>query len=298
MPGKRERSISGFSAFPTGAIGFPLKAMRIAVLGSGSAGNSAVVEAGGVRLLIDAGLSARQIARRLGLLGIDPASLDGILLTHEHGDHVSGLRVLMKSLRVPVFATPSTCHVVREGLGSVSWKVFECGARFEIGGLAVESFAVPHDAVEPVGFVFRHGQRALGVLSDSGHVTRLIVERLRGVQALFVEANYDDGMLEADLRRPWSTKQRISSRHGHLSNAQTAALVAELVPAGLRRVVLGHLSRDCNAPDVALAAVRREGVEVACACQEEPTSWHRVETPAGEESVGFTADELFGRRAG
>lgn len=248
--------------------------MRFAVLGSGSGGNAAVVEAGGVRVLVDAGLSARQIVVRLGMMGIEPASLDAILLTHEHGDHVRGLRVLVKSLAVPVYATPMTRELVREEVGGAHWKVFESGAAFSLGDLAVESFAVPHDAVEPVGFVFRSGGRSLGLLSDSGHVTPRVTDALRGVDGLFVEANYDDALLEADLRRPWSTKQRIASRHGHLSNAQTAELVAELAGHGLRRVVLGHLSRDCNTPEVALAAVRPLVPEAACAGQDEPCGWH------------------------
>ncbi|MEP4078285.1 MBL fold metallo-hydrolase [Haloferula sp.] len=271
--------------------------MRFAVLGSGSGGNSAVIDADGTRLLVDAGLSARQLVRRMKLVGIEPESLDGILLTHEHGDHVSGLRVLMKSLEVPVYATPSTSHVVRENLGPISWKLFESGSRFEIGAVGVESFAVPHDAVEPVGFVFRCEDRAIGLVSDAGHVTRRVADCLSGVQALFVEANYDDELLEADTRRPWSTKQRIASRHGHLSNAQSAELVAELMPLGLKRVVLGHLSRDCNKPDVAIAAMSKLGIEVTCACQDEPTTWHeaRPEVQGGPEvKIAFAEDELFG----
>lgn len=267
--------------------------MRFAVLGSGSGGNAAVVESGGTRLLVDAGLSAKQLVRRLRLVGIEPDRLDGILLTHEHGDHVSGLRVLMKSLEVPVFATPSTSHVVRENLGSIAWKLFESGSCFRIGQLEIESFAVPHDAVEPVGFVFRKNGRAIGLVSDAGHITRAVAERLSGVQALFVEANYDDALLEADTRRPWPTKQRISSRHGHLSNAQTADLIAELVPAGLRRVVLGHLSKDCNNPEVAVAAMEKFGIEVACACQHEPSGWHEAVAACPEVPISFGRDELF-----
>ncbi len=255
---------------------FFLPLVRFIVLGSGSGGNAAVVEAGGIRVLVDAGLSAKQLNDRMKASGIDPASLNAVLLTHEHGDHVRGLRVLMKNLPVPVYATPSTAMVVRDGgVDTASWKIFESGAQFHFNGLSVQSFAVPHDAVEPVGYVFRHEERTFGLLSDTGHVTKLIAERLRGVSALFVEANYDDALLEADTKRPWSTKQRISSRHGHLSNAQTAALVAELAPAGLRRVVLGHLSRDCNCPVTATAAVRGSlaEVEVVCAEQDRTCGW-------------------------
>ena len=254
----------------------PAFLMRFIVLGSGSGGNAAVVEAGGIRLLVDAGLSAKQLVDRMKASGVDPASLHGVLLTHEHGDHVRGLRVLMKALPAPVYATPSTARIVRDsGVDTASWKIFESGAGFQLNGLSVQSFAVPHDAVEPVGFVFHHGERSFGLLSDTGHVTKLILDRLRGVSALFVEANYDDALLEADMKRPWSTKQRISSRHGHLSNAQTAALIAELAPSGLRRVVLGHLSRDCNCPVTAAATVRASfaEIEVCCAEQDKTCGW-------------------------
>ncbi|MCW1887817.1 MBL fold metallo-hydrolase [Luteolibacter flavescens] len=250
--------------------------MRFIVLGSGSGGNAAVVEAGGMRLLVDAGLSAKQLTDRMKASGIEPASINAVLLTHEHGDHVRGLRVLMKQMAAPVYATPSTSMVVRgSGVDTASWKIFESGGSFHFNGLSVHSFAVPHDAVEPVGFVFRHEEKSFGLLSDTGHVTKLISERLRGVGALFVEANYDDALLEADTKRPWSTKQRISSRHGHLSNAQTAALVAELATTGLRRVVLGHLSRDCNCPLTAAKAVRGSlaEVEIVCAEQDKPCGW-------------------------
>jgi len=255
--------------------------MRLAVLGSGSSGNSAVVEIGGVRLLVDAGLSAKQLTDRAKGLGIDLKSIDGILLTHEHGDHIRGLRVLLKQAPVPVYATAATAHVVREtGIANATWKIFEAGQTFRIGEVEIEPFAIQHDAVDPVGFVMAHATYRLGLLSDAGFVTRGMVERLRGVHGLFVEANYDDALLEADTKRPWSTKQRISSRHGHLSNAQAAELVAELAHPGLRRVVLGHLSRDCNAPDVAKGILRRRldtdghsHVEVHCACSDVSPWW-------------------------
>jgi phosphoribosyl 1,2-cyclic phosphodiesterase len=257
--------------------------MRFAVLGSGSGGNATVIEAGGSRVLVDAGLSAKQIAVRLEHMGISLASLDAILLTHEHGDHIRGLKVLMKSLNAPIYANPATSHVVREGIAGAKWKIFENGTRFTIGGLEIDSFAVPHDAVDPVGFVFGDGDHRFGLLSDSGHVTRPMIERLRGIDALFVEANYDDALLEADMKRPWSTKQRIASRHGHLSNAQTAALVAELHSSGLQQVVLGHLSRDCNRPDLAIStisSVSTATLSVCCAGQDEPCGWHQLKPSA------------------
>lgn len=261
--------------------------MRFAVLGSGSSGNSAVVEAGGVRLLVDAGLSAKQLVQRMAAIGASATALDGILLTHEHGDHVRGLRVLLKQTGLPVYATAATARVVRDsGIEGAAWKIFDAGTPFRIGPVEIEPFAIQHDAVDPVGFVFHHEERKFGLLSDAGFVTRGMIDRLKGVHALFVEANYDDALLEADLKRPWSTKQRISSRHGHLSNAQTAELLAEIAHPGLKRVVLGHLSRDCNAPDVAAGTMRRhlEGlghrhVEVHCACGDVSPWWSFAEEP-------------------
>ncbi|RYD17751.1 MAG: MBL fold metallo-hydrolase, partial [Verrucomicrobiaceae bacterium] len=233
------------------------RVMRFAVLGSGSGGNAAVVECGGMRLMIDAGLSAKQLTVRLLQVGIDPRSLDGILLTHEHGDHVKGLKVFLKQNPIPVYTTPATARVVREtGIEGGTWKFFEAGQAFALGAISVETFAIQHDAVDPVGFVVGHDARRLGFLSDAGFVTRNMTERLRGLAGLFVEANYDEGLLEADTKRPWSIKQRISSRHGHLSNTQVAELLREISHPALGRVVFGHLSSDCNTPDHVLTRLR------------------------------------------
>jgi phosphoribosyl 1,2-cyclic phosphodiesterase len=255
--------------------------MRFAVLGSGSGGNAAVVECGGLRLMIDAGLSAKQLALRLGLVGIDPASLDGILLTHEHGDHVRGLKIFLKQNPVPVFTTPATARVVREsGIEGGIWKYFEAGQEFSIGGISVETFAIQHDAVDPVGFVVGDQVRRLGFLSDAGFITRSMIERLRGLAGIFVEANYDEDLLEADTKRPWSIKQRISSRHGHLSNSQVTELIREISHPALGRVVLGHLSSDCNTPEIILNLLRTCLAELGhhrtglhCAVQHEPSEW-------------------------
>ena len=258
--------------------------MRFSVLGSGSGGNATVVEAGGLRLLIDAGLSAKQLVLRMVQVGIDPSQIDGILLTHEHGDHVRGLKILLKQFDIPVFTTQATARVVREaGINAGTWKTFEAGQSFEIGGVLIDSFAIQHDAVDPVGFVIGHETRRFGVVSDAGFVTRSMTERLRNLNALFVEANYDDALLEADMKRPWSTKQRISSRHGHLSNKQVAELLSEIAHPLLSRVVLGHLSSDCNHPDVAIGHLRacldglgHASVELHCACQETPSDWFGI----------------------
>ncbi|MEI6655259.1 MAG: MBL fold metallo-hydrolase [Verrucomicrobiota bacterium] len=258
--------------------------MRFVILGSGSSGNAALVECGGLRLMIDAGLSAKQLTLRLAQVGVAPASLDGILLTHEHGDHVRGLKVFLKQNPLPVFATAATSRVVREaGIDGGQWKLFEAGRTFAIGEVTIDSFAIQHDAVDPVGFVIHHQAKRLGLLSDAGFVTRSMTENLRELNGLFIEANYDDDLLEADTKRPWPTKQRIRSRHGHLSNTQVTELVREIAHPALARVVLGHLSADCNVPQLALNLLREclttlghHHTEIHCACPHEPTGWFAV----------------------
>lgn len=251
----------------------------ITILGSGSGGNCALIESDGCRLLIDGGLSARQMTVRLAALQVEPSMLDGILLTHEHHDHVSGLPVFCKKTPVPVYCTRLTAEILRGAeLGShPDVRQFQPGADFCIGDIGVHAFSVPHDAVDPVGFVFQHGDQSLGFLTDLGKCTHVARERVRGAGTLVIETNHDEKMLQNDPRRPWSLKQRIMSAHGHLSNAAAANEVAELLPHGLRRAVLCHLSRQCNTPALALATVATrldqigagDAVELYCASQVE-----------------------------
>lgn len=263
-------------------VGVSRPPMRFAVLGSGSVGNAALVEAGTTRVLVDAGFSARQLRLRMLAAGVEPESLAAVVLTHEHGDHVRGLKVLLRDLDVPVMATTRTVEVLRNDLRQpLRWTSFEAGQSFRIGELGIDTFEVMHDAVDPVGFVFRSHCVSLGFLSDLGHAPESLCSHLTGIDGLFIEANYHPGLLEADTRRPWPTKQRISSRHGHFSNEQAAELIARIAHPRLRRVVLGHLSRDCNRPDLACAAVTarlvQDGwadIKVDCASQDGPGAWH------------------------
>jgi phosphoribosyl 1,2-cyclic phosphodiesterase len=231
-------------------------AASLTILGSGSAGNCAYLETAETRLLIDAGLSARQIRMRLATIGRAPEGLTGILLTHEHSDHIQGLGVLAAKLKLPVYANRLTAEAVVDRFGSpFAWQMFATGDRFEIGGVEVETFSVPHDAVDPVGFLLRTSVHNIGFLTDLGHATRLVIERVRPAHVLVLEANHDLRLLQDDPHRPWSLKQRILSRHGHLSNEAAAAAALEIVTADLRHLYLGHLSRDCNRPELAHAAV-------------------------------------------
>lgn len=235
---------------------------------------------GSTRLLIDAGLSARQLNRRLEAVGVEPESLDGILITHEHGDHVRGLDVFCRTIKVPLYSNASTREVMITGplQEPKTWRIISTGGKFIIGDIQVQTFPVAHDATEPMGFTLRDTDSAIGVLSDVGYVTNIMRNHMRGMNTLFIEANYDGVLLQNDLKRPWSIKQRILSRHGHLSNEQTAALLSDIADEHLHRVILGHLSQDCNAPEVAMdaakQALRSRGcgeVPVICASQADPT---------------------------
>lgn len=251
----------------------------VTVLGSGSAGNCALVETPKTRLLIDAGLSARQTAQRLAACGVNPLEIDGILLTHEHGDHAGALEVWCKHWATPIYCNRTTAESLRsDGSRSKDWRCFPTGSTFSIKDITIESFPVPHDAVDPVGFVLHSGGGMLGVLTDLGKATRLVVERVRQADTLLIETNHDEKLLQNDTRRPWSVKQRIMSQHGHLSNAAAANVLVELLGGRLRRAVLGHLSRDCNSPELAVGHVRSQldaaggnAVELFCATQREIT---------------------------
>lgn len=250
--------------------------LDITILASGSAGNAALVKTGGGCLLVDAGLSARELGRRLEACGVQPRDLDGILVTHEHGDHAKGLPQWAKQHGTPVYCNRRTAMILQEKTeGFGGWRIFETGGGFSVAGVDVSTFAIPHDAVDPVGYVVREGGCSFGFLTDLGHATTLVLESLRGVDALLLEANYDEALLERDTKRPWSTKQRIQSRHGHLSNTAAAETVSRLRHDGLAHLLLGHLSRDCNSDELAMAALRPvlEGfcTTLACARQEEPT---------------------------
>lgn len=230
--------------------------MRFTILGSGSGGNCAYLETDQTRLLIDAGFSARQIRRRLAALGRSPETLHGILLTHEHTDHVQGLAVLCAQLQIPIYCNRLTRDAVEQALDcKLDCRLFQTGAAFDLGDVHVETFAVPHDAQDPVGFLLRTGAGNIGFLTDLGHATRLVLERVRPAHVLVLETNHDVRLLQDDPRRPWSVKQRILSRHGHLSNDAAAEVVSQILSADLRHLYLGHLSRDCNRPELAHRAV-------------------------------------------
>jgi len=248
--------------------------LEITILASGSNGNSALVRTETAAFLVDAGLSTKELTLRLGTCGVEPRDLCAILVTHEHGDHTKGLAQWSKKHATPIYCNRQTAAVLRDKvLDFNGWKIFESGAEFVLEGTTIRSFLIPHDAVEPVGFVIRERAHSFGFLTDLGHATTLVAESLRGVDGLLIEANYDEELLQNDTKRPWSIKQRIQSRHGHLSNTAAAETVSGIRHDGLGHLLLGHLSRDCNSEKLALGAMNRmlgpSAINLFCALQDE-----------------------------
>ena len=230
--------------------------MQFTVLGSGSGGNCSYLETGETRLLIDAGFSGKQIRDRLASISRAAEGLSGILITHEHSDHIQGLVGLCSKLNIPIYCNRLTRDGIQEMLkGRFNTQLFETGSTFEIGDVVIETFSVPHDAYDPVGFMLRTVCGNIGFLTDLGHATKLVVERVRAANVLVLETNHDIKMLQENPHRPWSLKQRILGRHGHLSNEAGADVAQQVVSAELKQIYLGHLSRDCNKPELAFRAV-------------------------------------------
>jgi phosphoribosyl 1,2-cyclic phosphodiesterase len=251
--------------------------VQLTILGSGSSGNCAYLETGETRILIDAGFSARQTRQRLAAIGRAPEGLSGILITHEHSDHINGLLGLAGKLNIPIYCNRDTRQAMEIQLGSkFNCHIFETRKSFEIGDIVVDTFDIPHDASDPVGFLLRTPAGNIGFLTDLGHATKQILERVRSANVLVLEANHDLKMLQ-DSSRPWSLKQRIAGRHGHLSNTDAADAAEAIMSADLNHLYLGHLSRECNDPQLAervmLERLRKIGanhVKVELTAQQTP----------------------------
>ena len=234
----------------------PSVSVRLIILGSGSGGNCALLEAGETRILIDAGFSGRQIRQRLAAFGRTPETLSAILVTHEHSDHIQGLHVLASKTGIPVYCNRLTRDALTAGNPApLKTHIFASGDSFEVGEMEIESFSIPHDAQDPVGYLLRTRSGNVAFLTDLGHATRMVIERVKPAHALVLETNYDLKLLQEDTRRPWSIKQRIVSRHGHLSNEAAAGVLDKVLTADLKTVFMAHLSRDCNRPELAHQAL-------------------------------------------
>ncbi len=230
--------------------------MRVCLLASGSRGNSTLIEVDGCRLLIDAGLSGIETERRLSTVGLVGEDLHGILVTHEHHDHVGGIGPLARRYKLPVYVDRQT-HAALPKLGKIdALHHFTAGESFSIQNLSISSFSTTHDAVNPVGFTIESNEGKIGFATDLGMPTRLVADQLKDCRVLVLEANHDEQMLQ-DSSYPWELKQRIRSRHGHLSNGESCALLEEICWSGLEALFLAHLSEENNCPDLAERSFRK-----------------------------------------
>ena len=239
-------------------------AVSVTVLASGSRGNCTLISSSGTRLLVDAGLSCRELQRRLALCMEDPGCIDAILITHEHSDHVGGLRVLAKRLKVPVYMTEATHDAyrryARDSAGNritlERLELFHPGHVFNIGDVSVTPFTIPHDAIDPVGFTFRSEGVKVAVCTDLGYMPASVRHHIRGCQVLMIESNHDLEMLRGGPY-PWAVKQRVMSRVGHLSNDALADFLTTDYDGGAEYVILAHLSEQNNHPEIARAAAEQ-----------------------------------------
>ena len=276
------------------------RAMKLTVLGSGSSGNAVLIVAGNTRVLVDAGLSAKEIVRRLAMVGEDVQRLDGVLVTHEHGDHAGGLRVLLGSVDCPVYISAQTMDAYLGERFNVSneeprrrakalrdrVETIESSKDFRIGEIDFHPFTIPHDAVDNFGFTATHHGVKIATVMDFGHITTLVSERLRGCAAIVIESNHSRDMLKACDNYPWDLKQRILSRLGHLSNEDLADWIRKGFDGCAKYIVLAHLSQRANNPYLAkinaeVALQERAPLffgftEVSLSYPKEPTPWIEV----------------------
>jgi phosphoribosyl 1,2-cyclic phosphodiesterase len=229
--------------------------LRVCALASGSRGNAIYISDGRTGLLVDAGLSGVEIERRLAARSLCPKSINAILVSHEHTDHVKGVGVFSRKYRLPVYMTPKTVRAVGSKLGRIDdIRPFEPGARFTVDRLTVHPFALSHDAADPAGFTVSRNGTKIGLATDLGVATALVKAHLRACALLVLEANHDPDLLMHGPY-PWHLKQRVKGRTGHLSNGQSRELLQEVIHDGMRHVILGHLSQQNNTPDHALREV-------------------------------------------
>ncbi len=248
--------------------------MRFASLGSGSKGNATLVEAGDTCLLVDCGFSARELERRLALVQRDATQLSGVLVTHEHGDHIKGVWALARRYDLPVYMSGGTAKAAAS-VADIRLQLITPQRCFQIGNIEVLPVAVPHDAREPVQFVFSYEKLTLGVLTDLGHITPHVLECYRQCDGLLVEANHDEVML-ANGVYPFPLKQRVGGDWGHLNNGQTADLLNALELRSLQVLMVGHISQQNNTLEVVrtmIEPVAEVVPQVLYASQDDCADW-------------------------
>jgi phosphoribosyl 1,2-cyclic phosphodiesterase len=257
----------------------PIKALRFASLGSGSEGNALIVQCNDTAIMIDCGFSLRELSKRSQRIGFDLSTLDAIVVTHEHSDHVGGAPRLARELGIPVWMTFGTLTATQSMWDDVTVRGFDSHDAFAIGDIECRPFPVPHDAREPAQFVMTDGEVRLGVLTDVGESTAHIEASLTDCDALFLEANHCEDLL-ANSSYPPPLKRRIASRFGHLSNRDSAALLSRIATAKLKHVVAAHLSQQNNTNELAIAAfsdvVSELETTVSVATQSEGSSWIQI----------------------
>jgi phosphoribosyl 1,2-cyclic phosphodiesterase len=244
--------------------------VSLSILASGSRGNTAVIESSRARILVDAGISCRETFKRMKSIEMDPRSISAILITHEHTDHVRGLATLAKRLDVPVFMTGATHHAwaraLRDEAGEMPTlarlEVFSSGRSFQIADITITPFTIPHDAADPVGFTFHAEGTKIAIATDLGYMPASVRDHLRKCDVLMIESNHDTELLRVGPY-PWSVKQRVMSRVGHLSNESLAQFFAQDYDGGASYIVLAHLSEQNNHPEVA-----RRAAEAALGAQQ------------------------------
>ncbi len=252
--------------------------IRLSVLASSSRGNASVISSGNTHLLVDAGISATRIRQGLAACGLSVPALSGIFITHEHKDHTAGLGILSKKDELHLYCSRYLAPDLKEMTARATFTYMEPGAAVRVGDFTITSFCVSHDAIDPVGYVFESGGVKLGYVTDTGCIKRGMKAVIAGVDGLYLESNYDPEMLECSGRPP-ELIDRISGTWGHLSNEQAGDFVREIAHPGLRHLVLGHLSPECNTPALATAnmqAVLEElqlPTRLHCAKQAEQLPW-------------------------
>ncbi|TWI66051.1 phosphoribosyl 1,2-cyclic phosphodiesterase [Desulfobotulus alkaliphilus] len=275
--------------------------LSLTVLASGSRGNCIYIESEETAILVDAGFSCKELLRRMDMKGLLPEKLSALVLSHEHSDHVTGAGVLSRKLHLPVYGTSGTLDAAKNKTGVLHRrKDITCGVPFAVGDLLIHPFSISHDASDPAGFTVSSGGLKIGIATDLGIATTLVKNHLKGCHALVLEANHCPVMLE-NGPYPWSLKQRVKGRTGHLSNGDARDLLGEIIHPALSSVVIAHISEKNNTPEKAGAvvaeALKNSRAKLVTACQQRPADPIRLTSskdswPCSDNTENFQPDKL------